>query len=354
MWTQDPSHSGSLAGLSYSFGDRIGLRPLGGGWRPACRSEDTENDDVPRRSIDLIAPLDLVTVAGLHFRGRGDPTGRVSSRSLVRATRTADGPATLLAELRGTRVEAEAWGPGADRALQGLPAFLGLDDDPTGFDPSLHGVVAAQAHRRPHLRIGWTGAIFESLLPAILEQKVTGGEAMTAFRGLIAGHGEPAPEPVATTHRLRLQPAPEALAALPYYVFHPLGVEQRRADVIRRAAKEATRLERLAEPPGTRLEVGIAAATVLQEISGIGIWTAAEVTLRALGDPDAVSVNDFHLKNLVSFALAGEPRGTDDRMLELLEPWRGHRARVIRLLELSGIAAPRYGPRYAAPDRRAM
>ena len=309
---------------------------------------------MPRRSIDLAAPLDLPCVAGLHFRGRGDPTGRVSSRSLVRATRTPDGPATLLAELRGTRVEVEAWGPGAERALEALPAFLGLDDDPTGFDPSLHPVVAAQAHRRPHLRIGRTGAIFESLLPAILEQKVTGGEAVTAFRGLIAGHGEPAPGPIAATHALRLQPSPEALTALPYYVFHPLGVEQRRADVIRRAAREASRLERLADLPGTRLEVGLAAATVLQALPGIGAWTAAEVTLRALGDPDAVSINDFHLKNLVSFALAGEPRGTDERMLELLEAWRGHRARVIRLLELSGIAAPRYGPRYAAPDRRPM
>ncbi len=262
---------------------------------------------MPRRTIDLTLPLDLVSVAGLHFRGRGDPTGRVATRSLVRATRTLDGPATLLAELQGTRLEAEAWGPGADRALEALPALLGLEDDLTGFDPSLHRVVAAEAHRRPHLRIGWTGAIFESLLPAILEQKVTGGEAVTALRGLIAGHGEPAPGPIAATHRLRLQPAPEVLVALPYYAFHPLGVEQRRADVIRRAAREYARLERLADLPGARDDVGRAAAAELQTIPGIGIWTAAEVTLRALGDPDAVSVNDFHLKNLVSFALAGEP-----------------------------------------------
>jgi 3-methyladenine DNA glycosylase/8-oxoguanine DNA glycosylase len=69
------------------------------------------------------------------------------------------------------------------------------------------------------------------------------------------------------------------------------------------------------------------------------------VALRALGDPDAVSVGDFHLPNLVSFALAGEPRGTDARMLELLEPYRGQRGRVIRLLEASGIWPPARGPR---------
>ncbi len=80
---------------------------------------------------------------------------------------------------------------------------------------------------------------------------------------------------------------------------------------------------------------------------GIGPWTAAEVGVRALGDADAVSVGDFHLPNLVAYALAGEPRGNDARMLELLEPYRGQRARVMRLLELSGIRPPRYGPRLA-------
>lgn len=309
---------------------------------------------MPRRTVDLTSPLDLVSVVGLHFRGRGDPTGRVSSRSVLRTTRTPDGPATLLAELQGTRLEAEAWGPGAERTLEALPALLGLDDDPTGFDPSLHPVVAAQARVRPLLRIGWTSAIFEALLPAILEQKVTGREAVAALRGLIDRHGEPAPGSIAGTYRLRLHPAPEVLAALPYHAFHPLGVEQRRADVIRRVALGATRLERLAQLPGTRREVGASAARTLETIPGIGVWTAAEVTLRALGNPDAVSVNDFHLKNLVSYALAGEPRGTDERMLELLAPWPGHRARVVRLLKMSRFEAPRYGPRYTAPDRRAM
>jgi 3-methyladenine DNA glycosylase/8-oxoguanine DNA glycosylase len=78
---------------------------------------------------------------------------------------------------------------------------------------------------------------------------------------------------------------------------------------------------------------------------GIGPWTAAEVVRLALGDPDAVSVGDFHLPNLVSWLLAGEPRGTDERMLELLAPYAGHRGRVQLLLEASGAHAPRYGPR---------
>jgi 3-methyladenine DNA glycosylase/8-oxoguanine DNA glycosylase len=309
---------------------------------------------MPRRTLDLDSPLDLRLVLGPHLRGRGDPTLRLNSLAAVRATRTADGPATILVELRGRRVEAEAWGPGADRVLDGLPGLLGLDDDPTGFEPGIHPVVAAAARRLPNLRLGRTGSIFEALLPAILEQKVTGGEAARAFRGLIRHYGEPAPGPVETAQRLRLQPDPAALAALPYYAFHPLGVEQRRADAVRRIARDAARLNALAEQPGSRLEVGAAIGASLRARPGIGPWTAAEVTLRAVGDPDAVSVGDFHLPNVVAFALAREPRADDARMLELLAPWLGHRARVIRLLEASGVRAPAYGPRLSPQDRRAM
>jgi 3-methyladenine DNA glycosylase/8-oxoguanine DNA glycosylase len=309
---------------------------------------------MPRRTIDLDAPLDLRLILGPSYRGRGDPTMRLSSVAAARATRTPDGPSTLLAEVRGTRVEAEAWGPGAEQVLDGLPALLGLDDDPTGFDPCLHPVVAGLVRRLSRLRLGRTGAIMEALVPAILEQRVTGSEAASAFRTLIRRYGEPAPGPVAASQRLRLHAAPDVLAALPYYVFHPLGVEQRRAEIIRRVARDARHLEALTELPGSRAEVGAAAATRLRAYPGIGPWTAAEVTLRALGDPDAVSVGDYHLPNVVAFALAGEPRGDDARMLELLEPWRGHRARVVRLLEASGIEAPRYGPRYATTDRRRM
>jgi 3-methyladenine DNA glycosylase/8-oxoguanine DNA glycosylase len=141
---------------------------------------------------------------------------------------------------------------------------------------------------------------------------------------------------------------PEVLASLPYHAFHPLGLERRRAELVRAVAREAARLERLtavAAGPGGDPAPAYAA---LRAFPGIGPWTVAEVGIRAFGDPDALSVGDFHLPHLVAWALAGEPRGTDERMLELLEPYRGQRGRVARLLELSGIRAPRYGPRVSA------
>jgi 3-methyladenine DNA glycosylase/8-oxoguanine DNA glycosylase len=179
--------------------------------------------------------------------------------------------------------------------------------------------------------------VLDALVPAILSQRITGFEAKRSYRALVDRWGEEAPGPGG----LRLTPRPEAIAEVGYYDLHVIGVEKRRADTLKRACAHAARLERLAcEDPGElrgRLET----------ISGIGRWTSAEVARVALGDADAVSVGDFHLKHLVAWALAGEPRGTDDRMLELLEPYAGHRGRVCTLLESSGLSAPRYGPRQA-------
>ena len=292
---------------------------------------------MPSRTIPLAVPLDLRLTLGIHARGPGDPAVRVGRTSVVRATRTPEGPASIALELDPGAVRAEAFGPGAERVLDGLPGLLGLDDDPSALEPA-HPLVAELARRLRGLRIGRTGAVMEALVPAILEQKVTGREASRAYRGLIRRYGEPAPGPFG----LRLLPARETLAKLPYHALHPFGVEQRRADVIRRSARVAARLEEAVDM------LPDAADTRLRSVTGVGAWTAAEVRARALGDPDAVSVGDFHLKHLVAWALAGEPRGTDERMLELLEPYRGQRGRVIRLLEASGLAAPRFGPRLSA------
>jgi 3-methyladenine DNA glycosylase/8-oxoguanine DNA glycosylase len=287
--------------------------------------------------LPLDGPLDLVLTLRVHDRGRGDPAMRLARHQAERAGRSPSGPYAIRIWRSGDAIRAEAWGPGADWAIDGLPALLGLDDRVGEFDPGRHPLVARLARRLPGLRIGRSRAVLEALLPAILEQKVTGTEAARAWRGLVARFGEPAPGPLG----LRLPPEPAVLAALPYYELHPVGVEQRRAEVIRRVARDARALEALASG------VPEAAARRLQTYAGIGPWTAAEVAARAFGDPDAVSVGDFHLPNLVAWALAGEPRGDDARMLALLEPWRGQRGRVIRLLEASGLAAPRFGPRLA-------
>jgi 3-methyladenine DNA glycosylase/8-oxoguanine DNA glycosylase len=291
---------------------------------------------MPARTIPLDRPLDLGLTLGLLRHGLGDPTISIAPGRVARALRTPDGPATLLLRSRGRRLEAEAWGPGAASALDGVPALVGHDDDPEALVPR-HPVVAELSRRLPGLRIGRTGAILDSLVPAILEQKVTGTEAFAAWKGIVRRHGEPAPGPFG----LWLAPAAATLAALPYHAFHRYSVERRRADTIRWAAARAGRLEEIATMP---LE---AAYARLRALPGVGPWTAAEVGMRALGDPDAVSVGDFHLPHLVSWMFTGESRADDARMLELLEPYRGQRGRVIRLFEASGLRPARRAPRLA-------
>ncbi len=284
----------------------------------------------------ILGPLDLRRTLAPLGRGPGDRTIRFSAGRAWWATRNRDGAVTLALAHAGDEIQAEAWGPGAERALAGVPALLGLPGEHGNLSHG-HPTIIQLARRFPGVRIPRTGAVLESLVPAILEQKVIGGEARRALFELRRVHGEPAPGPPELG--LRLPPASATLAALPYYAWHPFGVERRRAELIRRVASRAAWFEAIVDLPLPE------AYARLTTVPGIGPWTAAEVGVRALGDVDAVSVGDFHLPNLVAFALAGEPRGTDAQMLELLEPYRGQRARVIRLLELSGIKAPRYGPR---------
>jgi 3-methyladenine DNA glycosylase/8-oxoguanine DNA glycosylase len=280
---------------------------------------------------------------GYHFPGsvrpllvrHHDPCGRRDDRELWLAVRTPDGPGTLHLARGGGELIATGHGPGAAWLADRADAFAGLRDDLTGFAAlaARHPLVARLATTFAGVRLPASGRVFHRLLPAILEQKVTGIEAHRAYRAIVRHFGEPAPGPV----ELLLPPDPAAVAATPYWTFHPFGVEQKRTQALLRAAVVAQRLEQCAD--------AAEATRRLTAIPGIGVWTAAEVVRTAYGDADAVSVGDYHIPHTVTWALAGEPRGTDARMLELLEPFRGHRGRVCDLLAAGGIGAPRFGPR---------
>jgi 3-methyladenine DNA glycosylase/8-oxoguanine DNA glycosylase len=286
----------------------------------------------------------LTDVLGHARRGAGDPCMRLWDRGCWRATRTPEGPSTLSLTVHRGVAEATAWGPGGAWTLEHLPDLLGHNDVTLDeFDPP-PGLVR-DLRREVCVRIGRTLAVTEALIPTILEQRVTGGEARRSWRLLVRRLGEPAPGPL---RDLRLPPAPDALAATPSWVFHRAGVERSRAETITRVTSHSRRIEEAASMP-----VADAHAR-LRAFRGVGAWTANEVALVALGDPDAVSVGDFHLKNVVAYALAGEARATDERMLELLEPYRGHRARAVRVIESAGFGAPRFGPRIAIPQIAAL
>lgn len=294
-------------------------------------------------SIALTVPLDLPRTLAPLAHGHGDPTIRIGAHEAWRAWRTAAGPAALRVRVLDASIETRAWGPGAEHAIATAAGLLGLDDAPEAFAPH-DAVLAGLVHRFPGLRLPSSGDVMGALVPAILEQKVTGIEARRTWRALLREHGEPAPGPAGAAG-MRIAPDPARLAAIPSFTWHRLGIERRRATVIGSVARVAARLS--TQAPGR-------VTARLRSIPGIGPWTIAEVARVAWGDPDAVSVGDYHLPSLVAWALAGEPRGDDARMLELLAPYAGQRGRVQRLLEVSGIRMPRYGPRMAPGDIRAI
>jgi 3-methyladenine DNA glycosylase/8-oxoguanine DNA glycosylase len=289
-------------------------------------------------------PVDLRRTLGPLRRGSGDPAYRVDDGGIWRASRTPDGPGTLRLRLVDGDVEAEGWGPGAGWLLDRMPVLLGADDDWTGLDLRAYPWLADVWRRLPGLRLPSTGLVLEALVPAVLEQRVTGLEARRSWRQLLYRFGQPAPGPV----ELRVMPDAATLLQIPTWDWHRMGVEAARQRPIRAAATVAARVEQCVE---LTLEAALARLRVLP---GVGEWTAAETAQRALGHPDAVSVGDYHLHDLVVHALTGRPRGDDGEMLALLSPYAGHRQRVVRLIELSGASKPRFGPRYAPLDFRAM
>ncbi|TMC82382.1 MAG: DNA-3-methyladenine glycosylase 2 family protein [Chloroflexi bacterium] len=278
-----------------------------------------------RRPLDLaltLAPLG----SGPWLRHEGD--------AIWRATRTPAGPATMHIQHHLRFIDVQAWGPGADWAVEQTPALCGEHDDDAGFVP-VHPLVARLHREIRGIRMPRTYAVFEALVPSVILQQVTTEEAVDSYRHLVNALGDVAPGPFA----LKLPPSPQVLAGTPYWAFHRFGIERRRADVIIRAARSAKRLEETVTMDRT------SAYQRMQAFPGVGPWTAAKVAMAALGDADAVPVGDYHLPHSVGYAFEGTARSSDQRMLELLEPYRGHRARVIRLITAAGISAPRFGPK---------
>ena len=293
----------------------------------------------PERRVDIVQTLSPLR------RGSGDPTFRTDATGIWRTQRTPQGPATLHLAAEASGVRATAWGPGAEWAIDGVPELLGCGDDWTELDVSGSRLLADSLHRNPGLRLPRTRQVFEAMLAAVLEQKVTSREARIAWRYLLTRYGEEPPGPAPAG--MRVFPSSEVWKRVPSWEWHKAGVGPQRSDTVMRVTSVASSLERT-------LDLGRGGAEVerkLRSILGIGVWTAAETMQRAHGDPDSPSVGDYHLPALVGWALIGTPVD-DDGMLELLEPWRGHRQRVMRLITASGFTKPKFGPRMTIQDHR--
>lgn len=277
------------------------------------------------------------TLAPLR-RGPRDPCFRLpGDGSVWRTSLLPTGPVTARISRTGPgAARCVAWGSGAQQFVEMLPAMLGADDDTSDFVPR-DPTVAAAHQRVPHLRLGRTGLVLEALIPAIIEQRVPGVDAFRSWRLLVSKYGTPAPGPAPPG--MRVPPSAEVWRHIPSWEFHRANVDPRRAQAVVSCARRAASLERLVARPAAQ------ARQALTSLPGVGEWTAAETAQRAFGDADAVSVGDYHIPKMIGWTLLGRP-ADDAVMLELLEPMRPHRHRVVRLLEASGLAyEPRRGAR---------
>lgn len=291
-------------------------------------------------------PLDLRLVVGFQQRGPHDPTMQLHGPIIWRASRTPEGVATLaVRETSRGVIRAAAWGPGREWAIAQLPALCGAFDDVSAFDPSIHPLIRDTHHRVPGLRLGRTDLVFDALACAIIEQKVTAVQAFGAWRRIVTRFGERAPGP--TPRPMHAPPTIDGWRMIPSWAWHQAGLEPPQSRTIVGAARRGTAMARAVhDAPDSA-----ARDAVLTSLPGVGPWTAAEARTRALGDPDAVSLGDYHLSHEVGYALTGR-RTDDEGMLRLLAPWSGHRQRVIRLIRLSGVQEPRRGPRLAPENHR--
>ena len=262
--------------------------------------------------------------------GRHDPCCRREPGVFWKAGRTPQGPASLELRRAPSGLHARAFGPGADWALARAERLAGLHDEPALFAPR-GGRLGILARRGRGLHLPASPWVFDTLTGVILQQRVAWRDAAAAHRRLVEARGEPAPGPFG----LRLPLGPRQWLTLSGEDWRRAGVDGQRASALRAAAGEARAIDALFDVPWAE------ARAFLGRIPGCGPWTTEMTLAFGLGDPDAVITGDLHVPALVAWALEGDESGTADdaRMVLLLEPHRGHRFRLVRLLYAAGIGA---------------
>ncbi|MBW3554810.1 MAG: hypothetical protein KY466_14960 [Gemmatimonadetes bacterium] len=279
-----------------------------------------------------VDPLDMDATLARQRVGRFDPTGRRAPGAFLKVHIGPGGRPVVWRLTRtdsGIRVEAQGAEPAAMRTFVAqFPPADGAD----GFRPD-HPVLRRLARLRGLrlLRYPWP---FDVAAAAVLQQRVRWRVGYSDFRRIALRWGTPTPAGTAF-------PGAERLAAVAPYRLEAMGIDGKRARALHGLARAQARHGFL-QADACRAEVG----SRLRRIRGIGPWTVGMILGYAYGEADAVPVGDLHLPTLVTSALAGESEGTDERMLELLEPYRGHRFRVIRLLLWAVRRAPHVLHRY--------
>ena len=274
-----------------------------------------------------VRPFDIDLSFGIQRFGAFDPTVGRERGLLRKAFDTADGPCVveIRAEQDGLTLGAE--GASANEALADFASALAQDDGHGAFAPE--SPLLARLHRANHgmrlVRVPWR---FDLAAVAVLQQRVTTTEAMQQWGRIVRKYGPRVGD------ELRAFPSAERVAQMASWQFEELGIDPKRARTMVVLARELVRRKTLAETDLAIVRARLAA------VRGVGPWTTDMILGFAYGDPDALPLGDLHLPHLITWALARERPGSDARMVQLLEPYRGHRFRVVRLLWVGGVKRP--------------
>ena len=296
------------------------------------------------RSFRLEQPYDLARTLRPLADGGGDPTWRFEPTRVIRAMWSPEGAATVEITKEGSTLFVRAFGPGSDWIADRSSELTGLSDNHDGFNSALHPLTNRLHREHPGMMFARSLTTWDLVVPTVLGQRVTTSEARSSWRQIVRRFGHAAPG----SSVVRLPPTPDTIASLSDHHWHVAGVERGRADTIRRLLAVLGALDRTIGDPGIRGNPDMVTEfrQVVESVPGSGPWTATALAIAVFGDPDVVQLGDLHIPHIVTNALAGEPRGHDERMVEILEPFRPHRGRVVRLIKLAGPKPARRGPKY--------
>lgn len=289
---------------------------------------------VPSASINIAETLRW------QLLGQRDPTGRREEGRFTKAFRTAKHQARIdvtraQAEEPTLEVTLRCHASDVDTLRAMVPGILGLEDTSHAhFEPEPKVFRDARL-RAQHVRLVRVPWLYELLAGIVLQQRVAYVDAVRSHHWLVREFGER----FGDDESLLLFPSPQTLMRLPPEAFREAGVDRERADRLRHVGRTAHHLHKL-----HALSYGNARA-LLSKIPGLGPWTIEMLLGGGLGDPDALPLGDYWLPHTVAYALAGEPRATDARMIALMEPLRPHRYRALLWLMLAGAKPVRYGPK---------
>jgi len=278
-----------------------------------------------------IFPVHFSRTFSMQSLGPYDPTAESSPDLFRKAFFYRSAPATLEFQRYPEGLLVTAYAPEADALLEETLAGLAQDDRYRSFSTDDDGIW--RLHRsQPGLRLLRFPWLYEMTCSAILQQRIRTVDAMRDWRHITQRWGFAAPL------GLRAFPSAEILARVAQFELQALGIDAQRARTLLRFAQESRFV-----PVRTTLNFDEIRQRLIR-IPGIGPWTTESVLGFGAGDTDAAIPGDLHLPHLVCYALAGEIPGSDERMMELLEPFRGHRFRIIRLIYASRLVVPRSTP----------